>query len=86
MTKARIWFLAGLYGEIIDRSLLLTGTLLHDFAKEKARRQLRRTLDLRHLPTDLDDAADIVRPRADGAGIVPDLQIDHAGAVGQNAG
>ena len=28
-------FLAGLYGEIIDRSLLLTGTLLHDFAKEK---------------------------------------------------
>jgi len=28
-------FLAGLYGEIIDRSLLLTGTLLHDFAKER---------------------------------------------------
>jgi len=28
-------FLAGLYGEIIDRNLLLTGTLLHDFAKEK---------------------------------------------------
>ena len=28
-------FLAGLYGEIIDRSLLLTGTLLHDFAKEQ---------------------------------------------------
>ena len=28
-------FLSGLYGEIIDRSLLLTGTLLHDFAKEK---------------------------------------------------
>ena len=27
-------FLSGLYGEIIDRSLLLTGTLLHDFAKE----------------------------------------------------
>lgn len=28
-------FLAGLYPEIIDRSLLLTGTLLHDFAKER---------------------------------------------------
>ena len=28
-------FLSGLYGEIIDRSLLLTGTLMHDFAKEK---------------------------------------------------
>ena len=28
-------FLSGLYDEIIDRSLLLTGTLLHDFAKEK---------------------------------------------------
>jgi len=28
-------FLSGLYGNIIDRSLLLTGTLLHDFAKEK---------------------------------------------------
>lgn len=28
-------FLAGLYAEIIDRSLLLTGTLLHDFAKER---------------------------------------------------
>ena len=28
-------FLAGLYGGIIDRSLLLTGTLLHDFAKER---------------------------------------------------
>lgn len=28
-------FLAGLYGDIIDRSLLLTGTLLHDFAKER---------------------------------------------------
>ena len=28
-------FLSGLYGEVIDRSLLLTGTLLHDFAKEK---------------------------------------------------
>lgn len=27
-------FLAGLYGPMIDRSLLLTGTLLHDFAKE----------------------------------------------------
>ena len=27
-------FLSGLYAEIIDRSLLLTGTLLHDFAKE----------------------------------------------------
>ena len=53
---------------------------------DAARRQLRCTLELRHLPTDLDDAADIVRPRADGAGIVPDLQIDHAGAVGQNAG
>jgi len=26
-------FLSGLYGEIIDRSLLLTGTLLHDMAK-----------------------------------------------------
>ena len=28
-------FLSGLYEEIIDRSLLLTGTLLHDFAKER---------------------------------------------------
>lgn len=28
-------FLSGLYGNIIDRSLLLTGTLLHDFAKER---------------------------------------------------
>ena len=28
-------FLAGIYAEIIDRSLLLTGTLLHDFAKER---------------------------------------------------
>ena len=28
-------FLAGLYSDIIDRSLLLTGTLLHDFAKEQ---------------------------------------------------
>ena len=28
-------FLAGMYPETIDRSLLLTGTLLHDFAKEK---------------------------------------------------
>ena len=27
-------FLAGLYPQIIDRNLLLTGTLLHDFAKE----------------------------------------------------
>lgn len=28
-------FLAGLYVDIIDRSLLLAGTFLHDFAKEK---------------------------------------------------
>ena len=28
-------FLAGLYGDIIDRSLLLAGTFLHDIAKEK---------------------------------------------------
>lgn len=28
-------FLSGLYADVIDRSLLLTGTLLHDFAKEK---------------------------------------------------
>lgn len=28
-------FLAGLYGDIIDRSLLLAGTFLHDFAKER---------------------------------------------------
>ena len=28
-------FLADLYAEVIDRSLLLTGTLLHDFAKER---------------------------------------------------
>ena len=28
-------FLAGLYSEIVDRNLLLTGTLLHDFAKER---------------------------------------------------
>ena len=28
-------FLAGLYPEIIDRSLLITGTLLHDFAKRE---------------------------------------------------
>lgn len=28
-------FLARLYPEVIDRSLLLTGTLLHDFAKER---------------------------------------------------
>ena len=28
-------FLAGLYGDVIDRSLLLTGTLLHDLAKER---------------------------------------------------
>ena len=27
-------FLSGQYGSVIDRSLLLTGTLLHDFAKE----------------------------------------------------
>ena len=35
MLGAWTHFLAGIYGEIIDRSLLLTGTLLHDFAKEK---------------------------------------------------
>ncbi len=28
-------FLAGLYADTVDRSLLLAGTLLHDFAKEK---------------------------------------------------
>ena len=28
-------FLSGLYGDIIDRSLLLAGTFLHDIAKEK---------------------------------------------------
>ena len=28
-------FLSGIYAQIIDRSLLLTGTLLHDFAKER---------------------------------------------------
>lgn len=28
-------FLAGQYAQMIDRSLLLTGTLLHDFAKER---------------------------------------------------
>lgn len=28
-------FLSGLYPEVIDRSLLLVGTLLHDFAKER---------------------------------------------------
>ena len=28
-------FLAGLYSDIIDRSLLLAGTFLHDFAKER---------------------------------------------------
>ena len=28
-------FLAGLYPEVIDRSLLLAGTLLHDFGKER---------------------------------------------------
>ena len=28
-------FLAGLYGDIVDRSLLLAGTFLHDIAKEK---------------------------------------------------
>lgn len=28
-------FVSGLYPQIIDRSLLLTGTLLHDFAKER---------------------------------------------------
>ena len=28
-------FLAGLYADVIDRSLLVTGTLLHDFAKER---------------------------------------------------
>lgn len=28
-------FLAGLYPEVIDRSLLLTGTLLHDFSKRE---------------------------------------------------
>lgn len=28
-------FLAGQYRDVIDRSLLLTGTLLHDFAKER---------------------------------------------------
>ena len=28
-------FISGLYPQIIDRSLLLTGTLLHDFAKER---------------------------------------------------
>lgn len=28
-------FLSGLYSYVIDRSLLLTGTLLHDFAKER---------------------------------------------------
>ena len=28
-------FFSGLYADIIDRSLLLTGTLLHDFAKER---------------------------------------------------
>lgn len=31
-------FLAGLYPEVIDRSLLLTGTLLHDFGKERSLR------------------------------------------------
>ena len=53
---------------------------------DAARRQLRRALEFRHLPPDLDDAADILRMRADGAGIVPDLQIDHARTVGQDAG
>ena len=53
---------------------------------DAARRQLRRALEFRHLPPDLDDAADILRARADGAGIIPDLQIDHARPVGQNAG
>ncbi len=28
-------FLSGLYREVVDRSLLLTGTLLHDFGKER---------------------------------------------------
>ncbi len=28
-------FFSGLYPEVIDRSLLMTGTLLHDFAKER---------------------------------------------------
>lgn len=28
-------FISGLYPQIVDRSLLLTGTLLHDFAKER---------------------------------------------------
>lgn len=28
-------FLSGVYSDVIDRSLLLTGTLLHDFAKER---------------------------------------------------
>ena len=28
-------FLAGLYGDIIDRSLLLAGTFLHDFGKQQ---------------------------------------------------
>jgi 3'-5' exoribonuclease len=28
-------FLAGLYADVIDRGLLLAGTFLHDFAKER---------------------------------------------------
>ena len=53
---------------------------------DAAGRELRRTLELRDLRADLDHAADIVRVCADGAGIVPDLEIDRAAAVGQHAG
>ena len=53
---------------------------------DAARRELRRALELGDLPADLDDPAGVGRVRADGAGVVPDLQVDRAGAVGQHAG
>ena len=53
---------------------------------DAACRELRRALELGDLPADLDDPAGVGRVRADGAGVVPDLQVDRAGAVGQHAG
>ena len=53
---------------------------------DAARRQLRCALEFRYLPPNLDDAADILWSRTDGAGVVPYLQIDHTGSVCQNAG
>ena len=63
-------FLAGQYGAVINRDLLLAGTLLHDFAKEQefARSELGLVTDysvkgqlLGHLVMGAQEAADAAR-------------------------